>query len=183
MLILEYKVKAKPQQFAAIDEAIRTGQFVQNKALRLWMGVRGTSKYDLSKLCKQLAEEFPFANELNSMARQASAERAWSAISRFYDNCKQGVKPVGFPKFKQFARSVEYKTSGWKLTAPRRIKFTDKKDIGLLKSEKALSTRTHACKCGCKLDRDENAAINILNKGLATVGHTGSTLLDRENAL
>ncbi len=133
MLILEYKVKAKAQQFAAIDEAIRIGQFVQNKALRLWMDVRGTSKYDLSKLCKQLAKECPFANELNSMARRASAERAWSAISRFYDNCKQGVQPVGFPKFKQFARSVEYKTSGWKLTAPKRIKFTDKKGIGLLK--------------------------------------------------
>ncbi|MBE9070065.1 transposase, partial [Leptolyngbya cf. ectocarpi LEGE 11479] len=49
--------------------------------------------------------------------------------------------------------------------------------------KKSLSTRTHACKCGCTLDRDENAAINLLNKGLATVGHTGSTLLDKENAL
>ena len=376
MLILEYKVKAKPQQFAAIDEAIRTGQFVQNKALRLWMDVKGTSKYDLSKLCKQLAKAFPFANELNSMARQAHAERAWFAISRFYDNCKKGIKPVGFPKFKKFARSVEYKTSGWKLTGTKRITFTDKKGIGLLKLvgthdlanyaeklikrvrlicradgyycqfcvavdrkevlepsgktigldvgladfytdsngdkednprfyrkreakrkklarrvsrkqkgsanrkkatnrlarfdlttsrkrkdhavklalsvmrsndlvayedlsirnmvkhhnlaksiadagwyqfrtwlerygdifgrvtvavnpaytsqqcsscgtivKKSLSTRTHACKCGCELDRDENAAINILNKGLATVGHTGSTLLDKENAL
>jgi putative transposase len=376
MLILEYKVEAKPQQFAAIDEAIRTGQFVQNKALRLWMDVKDTSKYDLSELCKELAKEFPFADELNSMARQAHAERAWAAISRFYDNCKKGVKTVGYPKFKKFARSVEYKTSGWKLTAPKRIKFTDKKGIGLLKLvgthdlanyaeklikrvrlirradgyycqfcvavdrkeklepsgntigldvgladfytdsngdkeesprfyrkreakrkklarrvsrkkkgsanrkkainrlarfdlttsrkrkdhavklalsvmrsndlvayedlriqnmarnhnlaksiadagwyqfrtwlerygdifgrvtvavnpaytsqecsscgttvKKSLSTRTHACKCGCKLDRDENAAINILNKGLATVGHTGSTLLDRENAL
>lgn len=48
--------------------------------------------------------------------------------------------------------------------------------------KKSLSTRTHACKCGCRLDRDENAAINILNKALATVGHTGSSLLDRENA-
>ena len=79
MLILEYKVKAKPQQFAAIDEAIRTGQFVQNKALRLWMDARGTSKYDFCKLFAQLAKEFDFANELNSMARQASAERAWFA--------------------------------------------------------------------------------------------------------
>ena len=38
---------------------------------------------------------------------------------------------------------------------------------------KSLSTRTHVCQCGCVLDRDENAAINILNKGLSTVGHTG----------
>lgn len=133
MLVQEFKVKAKPSQYAAIDEAIRTAQFVQNKALRYWMDKEKVGKYDLNKLCKQLAQEFPFAAELNSMARQASAERAWSAISRFYDNCKKGIKPVGYPKFKKFARSVEYKTSGWKLTGAKRIAFTDKKGIGLLK--------------------------------------------------
>ena len=67
------------------------------------------------------------------MARQASAERAWSAISRFYKNCKKGVKPVGFPKFKKRSRSVEYKTSGWKLLEPKRIKFTDGFEIGELR--------------------------------------------------
>lgn len=133
MLIQEFKVKAKPHQLAAIDEAIRTAQFVQNKALRYWMDNEKVSKYGLNKYCKELASEFSFANELNSMARQASAERAWTAISRFYDNCKKGVKPVGFPKFKKFTRSVEYKTSGWKLLSAKRIKFTDKKGIGELK--------------------------------------------------
>lgn len=133
MLIQEFKVKAKPLQLAAIDDAIRTAQFVQNKALRYWMDNAKANKFDLNKLCAVLAKEFDFANELNSMARQASAERAWSAISRFYDNCKKGIKPVGYPKFKKFARSVEYKTSGWKLTGTKRIAFTDKKGIGLLK--------------------------------------------------
>nr|WP_143727970.1 RNA-guided endonuclease TnpB family protein [Moorena bouillonii] len=38
--------------------------------------------------------------------------------------------------------------------------------------KKSLSTRTHACKCGCNLDRDHNAAKNILNRALSTVGHT-----------
>ena len=133
MLVQEFKVKAKPAQFAAIDEAIRTGQFVQNKALRYWMDNKNVGKADLSRLCKLLAAEFPFAKQLNSMARQASADRAWSAISRFYDNCKKGIKPVGYPKFKKFARSVEYKTSGWKLLNPKRIAFTDKKNIGELR--------------------------------------------------
>lgn len=67
------------------------------------------------------------------MARQSSAERAWSAITRFYDTCKKGIKPVGFPKFKKRARSVEYKTSGWKLLEPKRIKFTDGFKIGELR--------------------------------------------------
>ncbi len=48
---------------------------------------------------------------------------------------------------------------------------------------KTLSTRTHACKCGCVMDRDENAARNILSRGLSTVGHTGTFALDASNAL
>ena len=133
MLILEYKVKAKPKQFDAIDESIRTGQFIQNKCLRYWMDHKKVSKYDLNKYCKVLAKEFRFAGELNSMARQAHAERTWASISRFYDNCKKKIRPVGYPKFKQFTRSVEYNTSGWKLLNPKRIKFTDKKNIGELR--------------------------------------------------
>jgi putative transposase len=75
------------------------------------------------------------ANELNSMARQSAAERAWSAISRFYDNCKKNkLGKKGYPKFKKNCRSVEYKTSGWKLSENRKaITFTDKKGIGRLK--------------------------------------------------
>ena len=40
--------------------------------------------------------------------------------------------------------------------------------------KKSLSTRTHVCKCGCRLDRDHNAAKNILTRALSTVGHTGT---------
>lgn len=36
--------------------------------------------------------------------------------------------------------------------------------------KKSLSTRTHVCECGCELDRDTNASINILNRGLNTLG-------------
>jgi putative transposase len=49
--------------------------------------------------------------------------------------------------------------------------------------KKTLSTRTHICKCGCVMDRDENAARNILSRGLSTVGHTGTFMLDMSNAL
>jgi len=38
--------------------------------------------------------------------------------------------------------------------------------------KKSLSTRTHTCQCGCVLDRDHNAALNILAAGLkSTQGH------------
>ena len=64
-----------------------------------------------------------------------SAERAWSAISRFYDNCKKGVPgKKGYPQFQKDCRSVEYKSTGWKLAEDRKsINFTDKKGIGRLK--------------------------------------------------
>jgi len=40
--------------------------------------------------------------------------------------------------------------------------------------KKSLSTRTHICpSCGHVQDRDHNAAINILKKGLNTLGHSG----------
>ncbi len=40
--------------------------------------------------------------------------------------------------------------------------------------KKSLSTRTHICECGCTLNRDHNAGINILRKGKEAVGHTDS---------
>ncbi|MGB8690069.1 MAG: transposase [Microcoleus sp.] len=43
------------------------------------------------------------------------------------------------------------------------------------KVQKSLSVRTHICPhCGFQADRDVNASINILKRGLATVGHTGT---------
>lgn len=100
MFVIEFKVEGKTKQYKAIDEAIRTAQFIRNKCLRHWMDNRGVGKYDLSAFCKVLAHDFKFADELNSQARQAAAERAWSSISRFFDNCKQQVPgKKGYPQF------------------------------------------------------------------------------------
>jgi putative transposase len=138
MLVLEYKVKAKPKQYKAIEEAIRTVQFIRNKCLRHWMDAPKDAKinrFALNKYSTELRKEFPFVHDLNSMAVQAAAERGWLAISRFYDNCKS-KKPgrKGFPRFQKDNRSVEYKTSGWKLhPTKRQITITDQKGIGELK--------------------------------------------------
>ena len=135
MLVFGFKAYGKPHQFAAVDEAIRTAQFVRNSCIRYWMDNKKVDKYDLNKYCAVLARNFPFADELNSMARQASAEGAWSSISRFYDNCKQKILgKKGYPQFQKDCRTVEYKTTGWKLDENRKtIAFTDKKGIGKLK--------------------------------------------------
>jgi putative transposase len=135
MIVLEFKAQGKTTQYTAIDEAIRTAQFVRNKSIRFWMDNRGVGQKELYRLSKSLRSEFPFVKTLNSSACQASIERAYSSIARFYDNCKKSIPgKKRYPKFKKNCRSVEYKTSGWKLSETRKqITFTDKKGIGKLK--------------------------------------------------
>ena len=124
MLIYEYKLDGTTQQYAALYEAIRIGQFIRNKCLRWWMDERGVSKNDLQCCSAVLARSYPFAHHLNSQARQAAADRAWFAISRFYEHCKT-KKPgkKGYPKFQHDNRSVEYKQTGWlRFVCPETVK-------------------------------------------------------------
>jgi putative transposase len=138
VLVLEYKAVVSQKQSIAINEAIRTTQFIRNKAIRYWMDSPKEAKIDkkaLNNYSTALRKEYEFVEELNSMACQSATERAWFAISRFYDNCKK-KKPgkKGYPTFQKDNRSVEYKTSGWSLhPTKRRITFTDKKGIGEVK--------------------------------------------------
>jgi len=138
MQVYEYKLDGSKRQYAAIDGAIRVVQFIRNKCLRLWMderGGQGISKNDLQCYCAVLAKEYPFASRLNSQARQASADRAWFAISRFYDNCKNH-KPgkKGYPRFQHDNRSIEYKQTGWQLSPDgKRITLTDGCGMGRLR--------------------------------------------------
>ncbi|AOY78733.1 transposase [Moorena producens JHB] len=135
MKVLEFKVKGNKTQYAAIDEAIRTGQFVRNKCIRYWIDNKGIGQKELYRHNTWLRAEYPFVKDLNSHACQASVERAYSSIARFYDKCKKKVPgKKGYPKFKKFSRSVEYKTSGWKLSPDTKsIDFLDKKGIGKLR--------------------------------------------------
>jgi len=135
MLVYEYKVDGNHKQYAAIEEARRVVQFIRNKCVRLWMDGKRVSNNDLQTYCAVLAKVYPFASRLNSQARQASADRAWFAISRFYENCKE-KKPgkKGYPKFQHNNRSVEYKQTGWQLDDDgKHITFTDGCGIGRLR--------------------------------------------------
>ena len=126
MFVKEKKAKGKTTQYSAIDEAIKTAQFVRNKCVSFWMDNKGVGPKNLYRYNTLLRAEFPFVNALNSHACQASVERAYSSIARFYDNCKKSIPgKKGFPKFKKNCRCVEYKTSGWKLSETRKqITFT-----------------------------------------------------------
>ncbi len=137
--IYETKLEGTKNQYKRLEQAIRTGFFVRNSIIRAWLDGLVLSRNDAYKYCKVLADnpEFPWARLLNSQARQAHAERAWSSIERFYQNCRAKVKgKKGFPQFKkhQVRASVEYKVSGWKLSEDRRyVEFTDGFKAGVFK--------------------------------------------------
>ncbi|MEQ9551273.1 MAG: transposase [Coleofasciculus sp. G3-WIS-01] len=135
MLVFEFKAKGKTTQYLAIDEAIQTAQFVRNKCIRYWIDNENVGQKDLYRYNTALRAEFSFVKDLNSHACQTAVEKAYSSIARFYSNCKKAIPgKKGYPKFKKNCRSVEYKTSGWKLSETRKqITFTDKKGIGKLK--------------------------------------------------
>ncbi len=56
MLVYEFKLKGKEAQFSLIDEAIRTCQFIRNKALRYWLDNK-ESKPNETDLCALVSEK------------------------------------------------------------------------------------------------------------------------------
>jgi putative transposase len=150
MFVLEYKLRGNQSQYQAIDESIRTVQFVRNKCLRYWEENKGVGQKDIYRYTTVLRNEFDFVKDLNSTACQQACERTWTAIVKFYNNCKNNIpgrktgdincagnprrRALGYPKYSQRTRSVEFKKSGWKLNRDtKRITFTDGKNIGTLK--------------------------------------------------
>ena len=132
MIVLEYKLKGKGEQFHRIDDAIRTAQFIRNKCIRLWRDNKGINKTLMFRHNTELRATYPWCHHLNSHACQASVERAAKSIEKFYSDLKDpSVKKKSYPRFKKHSRSVEYKQSGWKITEDRKqLTVTDQTGIG-----------------------------------------------------
>jgi putative transposase len=89
-------------------------------------------------------------------------------------------KSIGDVAWGQFIRNIVYKAEG----AGRQVVLVNPRNTSKACSrcgqlvEKTLADRVHSCSCGLVLDRDINAAKNILSLGLKTLGLVpGSRLL------
>ncbi len=151
-ITLEFKLKASKEQKAAMDQGIRTTRFYRNKGIAFWensykegSSVNKTKLYTIANKDVFVGEEYSWKpTNLNSSARQAAVERAWISINSFYRRCRQGARKKGYPKFLKHSRSIEYKTSGWKLSEDRRsITFTDKLNIGTLELQGTYDLTHH----------------------------------------
>ncbi len=97
-------------------------------------------------------------------------------------NLGKSIKDVGWYQFRVWLEYFGYKFGKITIAVPPQYTSVNCSECGA-KVTKTLSTRTHKCKCGCVLDRDENAARNILSIGLSTVGHTGFQAWGDETAI
>ena len=161
MFILEYKLKGKTQQYQAIDNAICTVQFVRNKCLRYWEDHRGVGQKDIYRYVTQLRKEYSFVQILNSTACQQACERTWTAIARFYDNCKKRRDPAS--PLGALGSSTRQQIPGKKAVEARVLKDTAshigerRKGTSTKKGYPKYSKRTRSVefkKSGWSLDRD-----------------------------
>src|SRR6266702_2540170 len=146
MLIYEYKVDGTRKQYAALDEAIRVVQFIRNKCLRLWMDERSISKNDLQVYCSVLARGEDFAR------KQAST------LVSIHDS--------GWGTFFSWVKAYGLMHNVPVIAVAPQFTSQECSACGAV-VKKSLSVRTHICtSCGVVLDRDHNAALNILAKAL-----------------
>ena len=85
----------------------------------------------------------------------------------------KSISDAGWSRFRQWLEYFGDKYGKGTVAVPPHYTSQICSNCGV-KVQKSLSTRTHVCQCGYTEDRDVNAAINILQKGLSTVGHTGT---------
>jgi len=62
MIVLQFKLKGKAQQYRVIDEMVRTAQLVRNKTLKYWIHNQGVKLVDLYKQCAIMAKEFQWVD-------------------------------------------------------------------------------------------------------------------------
>src|SRR4028118_2261700 len=86
-----------------------------------WMDNKKLGKYDLNKYVLYGLVISPMLTNSTQWQDLPAQNEPGSSISRFYDNCKKGNL-----QFQKNCRSVEYKSSGWKLASDRKsINLTD----------------------------------------------------------
>ena len=89
----------------------------------------------------------------------------------------QSINDAGWYHFRQWLECFAVKFGRISVAINPALTSQECSSCGTL-VKKSLSTRTHACQCGLVLDRDWNAAINILSLALSTTGHVGTWVID-----
>ena len=125
------------------------------------------------KLSRQIVNE----NQIIAFEKLDIKNMMGNHTKCFGRKLNKSISDVAWNQFMQF---TAYKAA----EAGRRVVYVNPRNTSKMCSrcgqlvEKTLADRVHRCSCGLVLDRDENAAINILSLGLQGLGLApGSRLL------
>jgi putative transposase len=182
VFVLEFKVKPKPIQTQAIEEAIRTSQFVRNKVLRYWMDNRGIGSLARVRYARRhlrvSRQREEFAKRIALRLIQSTDLVAYKDLNVFgmvkNRHLAKSISDAAWSTFRRWLEYFGYKYGKVTVAVSPHNTSQNCSNCGQ-KVQKSLSTRTHICpSCGYVEDRDINAAINILRLGLSTVGQTES---------
>lgn len=132
---------------------------------------------------KDIREEY---KDIHNQVLQDVLRRVKKAFDTFFRRVKNGETP-GYPRFQGRDRydSFTYPQGGYSLTHDDRVCFSKIGSVLFASNarkqnprytsqvcsgcgtvrKKELSERWHSCECGTELDRDHNAAFNILRLG------------------
>lgn len=147
---------------------------------------KGSIKRKKARLCESKVHE-----KLSNIRKDFAHKQALSLVQKYDLICfedldikqmqdtnmkviKKGIADVAWNQFVQFTR---YKAEN----AGKRVVMVDPKNTSKMCSQcgvlvpKELSDRIHKCLCGCTMDRDLNASINILRRGSASLSVVKST--------
>ncbi len=128
---------------------------------------------------KRIARCVIQSHDLVAYVREACAKRIDLRIKNLVKNhcLAKSINDAGWYQFRKWLEYFSVKFG--RITVAVNSAYTSQEcsNCGAI-VKKSLSTRTHVCECGFVLDRDWNAAINILKLALSTVGHTGTWILD-----
>ena len=113
---------------------------------------------DQSAQLPAIKEIRPEYNEIYSQILQDTLKRVDKAFKAFFRRVKAGEKP-GYPRYQGYDRYDSF-------CYPQIEKLKGNPTVQIENTQRAHG-RTHICvHCGVVLDRDHNAALNILDRGL-----------------
>lgn len=174
---IKYRIYPTSKQQILINETFGHSRFVYNTMLSLsknayTKGEKFVSRNKFNYRLTTLKKEFPWLSEVDATALTSANDALAEAFSNFF------AKRAGFPNFRKKQMRESYTSK--KIQGSNNIGLNGKHVKlpklgaaqichacgGLHPEMKDLTIRTMKCDCGLTMNRDQNAAINILNEGL-----------------
>lgn len=164
-------------------ETVKKREIDRSKIIRLQRSVSRKKKGSSNrrKAVSMLAKEWQRVSD----RERDYLHRLTAELVKMYDFIAvEKLKTKDMLRNKNLARSISEQTWGVFMTllgekaesTGVKIAYVDPKDTSQECSscgamvKKSLSARTHKCGCGVEMDRDVNAALNILHRGISVAG-------------